>query len=42
MKKLLLFLLLPMAFNAQVVGTWKLANQAGALGVGPALGDISW
>jgi hypothetical protein len=42
MKKLLLFLLLPMAFNAQVVGTWKLANQAGALGVGPGLGDISW
>ena len=28
--------------NAQVEGTWKLANQAGALGVGPALGDITW
>ena len=42
MKKLLLLLLFPMAMNAQVVGTWKLANQAGALGVGPALGDISW
>ncbi|NBP29879.1 MAG: T9SS C-terminal target domain-containing protein [Flavobacteriia bacterium] len=42
MKKLLLLLLLPMAFNAQIVGTWKLAPQAGALGVGPALGDISW
>ena len=42
MKKLLLLPLLPMAFNAQIVGTWKLAPQAGALGVGPALGDISW
>lgn len=28
--------------NAQIEGTWKLANQAGALGVGPGLGDISW
>ena len=28
--------------NAQVEGTWKLADQAGALGVGPGLGDISW
>ena len=28
--------------NAQIEGTWKLADQAGALGVGPGLGDISW
>jgi len=42
MKKLLLLFMFPMALNAQVVGTWKLAPQAGALGVGPALGDISW
>ena len=28
--------------HAQMEGTWKLANQAGALGVGPNLGDISW
>ncbi|UKM65542.1 hypothetical protein GSB9_02112 [Flavobacteriaceae bacterium GSB9] len=25
-----------------VVGTWKLAPEAGALGVGPALNDVSW
>ncbi len=25
-----------------VVGTWKLAPQAGSLGVGPAKGDVSW
>ncbi|MEY4658766.1 MAG: hypothetical protein RJB36_532 [Bacteroidota bacterium] len=43
MKKLYLFFLLPFfGLNAQVEGTWKLAPQAGALGVGPALGDISW
>jgi hypothetical protein len=42
MKKLLLFLLLPMAFNAQVVGTWKLANQAAAMGVGPSQGSMQW
>jgi len=28
--------------SAQVEGTWKLAPQAAALGVGPAMGDISW
>lgn len=28
--------------NAQIEGTWKLANQAGALAVGPAIGDGSW
>ncbi|MFM7565943.1 MAG: hypothetical protein ACKO4K_04295, partial [Flavobacteriales bacterium] len=42
MKKLLLLFMVPMALNAQVVGTWKLAPQAGALGVGPALGNTSW
>lgn len=25
-----------------LVGTWKMANEAGALGVGPAVGDTSW
>ena len=25
-----------------VVGTWKIAPEASAIGVGPALGDISW
>lgn len=25
-----------------VVGTWKMAPEAGSLGVGPAMGDISW
>ncbi len=27
---------------SQVEGTWMMANQAAALGVGPTLGDISW
>jgi len=27
---------------SQVEGTWKLANQNGAMGVGPNKGDISW
>ena len=27
---------------SQIEGTWKLADQAGALGVGPGQGDISW
>lgn len=27
---------------AQIEGTWKLADQAGALGVGPNQGDVSW
>ena len=26
----------------QIEGTWRLADQAGALGVGPGQGDISW
>ena len=45
MKKiyLTLFLALPMIFSAQSVeGTWKLAQQAGALAVGPNQGDGSW
>ncbi|MDA0176327.1 MULTISPECIES: hypothetical protein [Mesoflavibacter] len=31
----------PSAQNT-LVGTWKMSEQAGALGVGPAVGDISW
>ena len=27
---------------AEVLGTWKMSPVAGALGVGPALGDVSW
>jgi hypothetical protein len=45
MKKLYVLMIAFATFssaNAQVEGTWKLANQAGALGVGPALGDITW
>lgn len=42
MKKLFLAMMFPTALMAQVEGTWKLAQQAGALGVGPNKGDISW
>lgn len=28
--------------SAQLDGTWKMAPEAGAMGVGPAQGDISW
>ena len=45
MKKIYLtiFLALPIIFSAQSVeGTWKLAQQAGALAVGPNQGDGSW
>lgn len=43
MKKLYFLLFAPvLSLTAQVEGTWKLAPQAGALGVGPNLGDISW
>ena len=28
--------------SAQLEGTWKMAPEAGSLGVGPAQGDISW
>jgi hypothetical protein len=40
---LILFLMFSVTFIfAQVQGTWKMSPQAAALGVGPALGDISW
>ena len=45
MKKLLLGLIMLFAFTitfAQVEGTWKVASQAGSLGVGPNQGDMSW
>ncbi|MEY5000370.1 MAG: hypothetical protein RLZZ211_406 [Bacteroidota bacterium] len=43
MKKLYFLLFAPvLSLSAQVEGTWKLAPQAGALGVGPNQGDISW
>ncbi|MEN9744046.1 MAG: hypothetical protein RLZZ65_1851 [Bacteroidota bacterium] len=43
MKKLYVLLFAPiLGVSAQIEGTWKLAPQAGALGVGPNLGDISW
>lgn len=45
MKKLLLGLMMLFAFTytfSQIEGTWKVAAQAGALGVGPGQGDISW
>lgn len=29
-------------FTSPLVGTWKLAPEAGALGVGPAPGDVAW
>jgi len=44
-KTYILFFLLTFSFTfafAQVEGTWKMSPQAAALGVGPALGDISW
>ena len=44
MKKIYtLFLLsISLSFSAQVEGTWKLSQQAGALAVGPNQGDGSW
>ncbi|MFM7644361.1 MAG: T9SS type A sorting domain-containing protein [Sphingomonadales bacterium] len=43
MKKLYFLLFAPiLSFSAQIQGTWKLAPQAGALGVGPGLGNTSW
>lgn len=46
MKKIyavVLFVLISFSYTfAQVEGTWKLAPQALALGVGPGLGDFSW
>lgn len=45
MKKIYIILLafgISGSLNAQIEGTWKLSGQAGSLGVGPALGDVSW
>ncbi len=45
MRKIYVLLLTFSAFssvNAQIEGTWKLADQASALMVGPNLGDGSW
>ena len=45
MKKLVFGLMMLFAFSytfSQVEGTWKIAYQAGAIGVGPGQGDISW
>lgn len=45
MKKLLLFavaVFFTVSTMAQMAGTWKVANEAGAIGVGPGQGDISW
>lgn len=30
------------ASASDFIGTWKMASEAGSLGVGPAVGDISW
>lgn len=38
----LIFLLPVVIAFGQIEGTWKMAPQAAALGVGPELGDISW
>ena len=32
----------PPAFTETLVGTWKMAPEAGSLGVGPTVGDTSW
>ena len=44
MKKIytLLFIAVALVSSAQVEGTWKLSQQAGALAVGPNQGDGSW
>jgi len=45
MKKIFLgFVMLMASFNSfsQIEGNWKIAPQAGALGVGPTQGNISW
>ncbi len=45
MKKIstiIILVLVAITSNAQFEGTWKLAPQAGALGVGPGQGDGSW
>lgn len=38
----LYFYKVPSDVETGIVGTWKVASTAGALGVGPAAGDISW
>ncbi|WOD42789.1 hypothetical protein [Hwangdonia lutea] len=38
----LYFYKVPTAVDTGIVGTWKLSPTAGALGVGPSVGDISW
>ena len=43
MKKLLLILAFPiLGVSAQIEGTWKLAPQALAMGVGPSQGSMQW
>jgi len=47
MKKLLInsltfIFLISIPFAQTIEGTWKMSPVAGALGVGPALGDVSW
>ena len=47
MKKLLInsltfIFLISIPFAQTIEGTWKLSPVAGALGVGPAVGDVSW
>jgi len=45
MKKITFLLVLMISsfgFSQSLDGTWKLSPQAGALGVGPSQGDISW
>ena len=42
-KKITLLFLIPLASAiGQIEGTWKLAAEAGALAVGPSLGNLSW
>jgi hypothetical protein len=38
----LYFYKVPSDVETGIVGTWKVSSTAGALGVGPAAGDISW
>ena len=47
MKKLLInsltfIFLISIPFAQTIEGTWKMSPVAGALGVGPAVGDIGW
>jgi len=36
------FYKVPETGTTDLIGTWKMAEEAGSLGVGPAVGDISW